>query len=331
MNFMDWANRNRWIWSVLGVLILWGILSAVTSQLSLSSLSGVAVTGSFLTLVALGQMVVVTSGGGNIDLSIASVMTLSAFIALIVIGGHDGRIPLGLAVTLALGLIVGASNAALVLIARIPAIIATLATGYVLATASLLANRAIPGFGIAPSLRVVATARIGGVPIMAIVAISAVAIASVLINRTAYGRSLSAVGQNAVAARLAGVRVNQVTAAAFVASSILAAFAGLLQGAYVGGAFLEMGQPFLLQSLGAVVLGGTLIFGGSGTAVGTLFGALLLVLIVTTMQIAKLPPGAQDVVEGVVIIAVLALAGGGAVRRRARLAQKTATAAIGRK
>ena len=53
MNFMDWANRNRWIWSVLGVLILWGILSAVTSQLSLSSLSGVAVTGSFLTLVAL--------------------------------------------------------------------------------------------------------------------------------------------------------------------------------------------------------------------------------------------------------------------------------------
>ena len=105
----------------------------------------------------------------------------------------------------------------------------------------------------------------------------------------------------------------------------MAAFAGLLQGAYVGGAFLEMGLPFLLQSLGAVVLGGTLIFGGSGTAFGTLFGALLLVLIVTTMQIAQLPPGAQDVVEGVVIIAVLALAGGGAVRRRVKSTRKTAT------
>jgi ribose transport system permease protein len=325
MTFLDWANRNRWIWSLLGVLILWAILSAVTSQLSLSSLSGVAVTGSFLTLVALGQMAVVTSGGGNIDLSIASVMTLSAFIALIVIGGHDSRIPLGLAATLGLGVIVGAVNAALVLITRIPAIIATLASGYVLATASLLANRAIPGFVIAPSLRVVATARIGGVPIMAIVALIAVSIASFLVNWTAYGRSLSAVGQNAVAARLAGVKADRVTAAAFFASSILAAFAGLLQGAYVGGAFLEMGQPFLLQSLGAVVLGGTLIFGGSGTAVGTLFGALLLVLIVTTMQIAQLPPGAQDVVEGVVIIAVLALAGGGAVRKRVKSAQKTAT------
>jgi ribose transport system permease protein len=313
-----WTNRNRWIWSLLGVLILWAVLSAVTSQLTLSSLSGVAISASFLTLVALGQMVVVTTGGGNIDLSIASVMTLSAYCALIVIGGHDDRVFFGLVATLALGLAVGAVNAALVIVARIPAIIATLATGYVLATASLLANRAIPGFTIAPFLRLIATARVSGVPIMAMLAVIVALVFAFVLNRTAYGRSLSAVGQNRIAARLAGVRVNRVTAAAFLASSTLAAFTGLLQGAYVGGAFLEMGQPFLLQSLGAVVLGGTLIFGGSGTAAGTLFGALLLVLIVTTMQIAKLPPGTQDVVEGVVIIAVLALAGGGALRRRTK-------------
>jgi ribose transport system permease protein len=313
-----WTNRNRWIWSLLGVLILWAVLSAVTSQLTLSSLSGVAISASFLTLVALGQMAVVTTGGGNIDLSIASVMTLSAYCALIVIGGHDDHVFFGLVATLALGLAVGAVNATLVIVARIPAIIATLATGYVLATASLLANRAIPGFTIAPVLRLIATARVSGVPIMAMLAVIVALVFAFVLNHTAYGRSLSAVGQNRIAARLAGVRVNRVTAAAFLASSTLAAFTGLLQGAYVGGAFLEMGQPFLLQSLGAVVLGGTLIFGGSGTAAGTLFGALLLVLIVTTMQIAKLPPGTQDVVEGVVIIAVLALAGGGALRRRTK-------------
>ena len=317
-SFSDWIARNRWIWSCLGVLILWTILSAVTAQFTLSSLSGVAVTSAFLALVALGQMAVVTTGGGNIDLSIASVMTLSAFNALIVVGGHDSRIGLGIVTTLALGLVVGAVNAAMVLGLRIPAIIATLASGYVLATASLLANRAIPGFVIAPTLRAVATARVAGFPIMAALAIAVAAAASALLNGAAYGRALSAVGQNAAAARLAGVKIGRVTTAAFLASSVLAAFAGLLQGAYVGGAFLEMGQPFLLQSLGAVVLGGTLIFGGAGTAVGTLFGAVLLVLIVTTMQIAKLPPGTQDVVEGVVIIAVLALAGGGARRRGAK-------------
>jgi ribose transport system permease protein len=315
----DWTIRNRWIWSLVGVLILWALLSAVTSQLSLSSLSGVAISSSFLALVALGQMAVVTTGDGNIDLSIASVMTLSAYVALIVIGGHDSRLVLGVVVTFGLGLFVGAINAALVLLARIPAIIATLATGYVLATASLLANRAIPGFTIAPTLRAIATARVVGVPIMAVVAVVVVIVASLVLNRTAYGRTLSAVGQNALAARLAGVRTIRVAAGAFLASSVLAAFTGLLLGAYVGGAFLEMGQPFLLQSLGAVVLGGTLIFGGSATAVGTMFGAVLLVLIVTTMQIARLPPGTQDVVEGAVIIAVLALAGGTTLRRRSKL------------
>ncbi|WP_158816460.1 ABC transporter permease [Methylocapsa sp. S129] len=312
----EWARRNRWIWSLVGVLLLWALLSLLTSQFSLNSLSGVAVSSSFLALVALGQTVVVTTGRGNIDLSIASVMTLSAYVALIVIGGQDSRLPLGLAAILALGLVVGAVNAVLVLAVRIPAIIATLATGYVLATATLLANRAIPGFAIAPALRVVAAGRVGGFPIMAILAIVAVGVAAIVLNRTAYGRTLSAVGQNVRAARLAGVRTIRVEAGAFLASSVLAAFTGLLLGAYVGGAFLEMGQPFLLQSLGAVVLGGTLIFGGSATAFGTLFGSVLLILIVTTMQIAGLPPGTQDMVQGIVIIAVLALAGGVAVRRR---------------
>ena len=312
----DWIARNRWIWSFLGVLALWGILATLTNHLSLGSLSGVAVSSSFLALVAIGQMAVVTTGGGNIDLSIASVMTLSAYVALIVMGGHDERLAYGLAATLALGLVVGAVNAALVLLARIPAIIATLATGYILATASLLANRAIPGFTIAPTLRLVATARASGVPIMGFVALFVVGSASLVLNKTAFGRTLSATGQNAVAARLAGVRTVRVAAVAFLVSSVLAAFTGLLLGAYVGGAFLEMGQPFLLQSLGAVVLGGTLIFGGAPTALGSLFGAVLLVLIVTTMQIAQLPPGAQDVVEGVVIICVLALAGGMTARTR---------------
>jgi ribose transport system permease protein len=144
---------------------------------------------------------------------------------------------------------------------------------------------------------------------------------ALVLNRTAYGRNLSAVGQNLRAARLAGVRTGWVIGIAFVASSTIAALTGVLLGAYIGGAFLEMGQPYLLQSIGAVVLGGTLIFGGSATALGTLFGSVLLVLIVTTMQIAGLPPGTQDVIQGLVIIVVLALAGGLSLRRNGKAAQ----------
>ncbi|APA89718.1 ABC transporter permease (plasmid) [Paraburkholderia sprentiae WSM5005] len=325
----EWTARNRWAWAALAVVLLWLTLSVVTRNFSVSSLSGVAVSSSFLALCALGQMAVVTTGRGNIDLSIASVMTLSAYLALIVMGGSDARLMAGVAATLGLGLAVGAVNAALVVLCRIPAIIATLATGYILATATLLANRAIPGFKVSPAIHFIATGRIGAMPVIVLVAMGVTALFCATLRYTAYGRMLSAVGQNVRAARLAGVRTARVTASAFLTSSVLAAVAGLLLGGYVGGAFLEMGQPYLLQSLGAVVLGGTLIFGGSATPLGTLIGSMLLVLVVTTMQIAGLPPGIQDVVQGIVIITVLALAGGGALRRSIRKARSATPPASG--
>ncbi|TIV68080.1 MAG: ABC transporter permease [Mesorhizobium sp.] len=312
-----WAQRNRWIWAALGVLILWLVLSIVTSRFSLSSLSGVILSASFLTVVGIGQMFVVTTGRGNIDLSVASVITLSAFVALLTIKGQDANLAIGVVAAILLGLAVGALNSLLVVGLGIPAIIATLATGYVLATATLLSNKAIPGFAVSPALKDVATERIGGVPIMAVVAIVGVAVTSFVLRNTVFGQLLSAVGQNRAAARLAGIRNGPVIASAFVISSVLASLDGLLLGAYIGGAFLEMGQPYLLQSIAAVVLGGTLIFGGSATALGTLFASILLILIVTTMQIIGLPPGVQDIVQGIVVIFVLALAGRQALARRA--------------
>lgn len=106
-----------------------------------------------------------------------------------------------------------------------------------------------------------------------------------------------------------GIRVSPIIASTFVASSTVSGLAGILLSGYAGGAFLEIGTPYLLQSVGAVVLGGTLIAGGSATALGTLFGGMLLVMIVTTMQIAGLPSGAQDILQGIVVISVLSVAG----------------------
>ncbi len=308
-NVARWLQRNRWIWSAIGVVFLWLVLSFATSRFRLESLSGVLLSASFLTIVGLGQMFVVTTGRGNIDLSIPSVITLNAFIALLTIRGHDANLPYGIAAALAVGFAVGAVNAALVVGLRIPAIIATLASGYVLATATLLANGAIPGFAVSPAMKALAGGRVGGVPTMALVALACVAVAAFVLRFTGYGQMLAAVGQNREAARLAGIRVPTVVATAFVISSVLAALTGLLLVAYVGGAFLEMGQPYLLQSIAAVVVGGTLIFGGSASALGTFTASILLILIVTTMQIIGLPPGTQDMVQGVVVILVLVLAG----------------------
>lgn len=149
---------------------------------------------------------------------------------------------------------------------------------------------------------------------MVLACIALIILVEFVLQRTVYGRTLSAVGQNRVAARLAGIRVDRVVATAFVISAVLASLMGLVLGAYVGGAFLEMGQPYLLQSIAAVVVGGTLIFGGSASAIGVFFASVLLILMVTLMQIMQLPPGSQDMVQGVVVILVLALAGRDAIR-----------------
>ena len=319
---LHWTHSHRWVWSALAVLLFWGFLSAVTDRFSVASLSGILLSASFLTVAGIGQMFVVTTGRGNIDLSIASVITLSAYIALLTVQGQDANLALGVLVAVAVGLTVGLFNAALVVRLRVPAIIATLATGYVLATATLLANRAIQGFAVSPALKVLAAGRLFGTPIMLLVCIGLIVASEFILRKTVYGRVLSAVGQNRAAARLAGVAVDRVIAIAFVASAVLASLMGLILGAYVGGAFLEMGQPYLLQSIAAVVVGGTLILGGSATAIGVFFASVLLILLVTLMQIMQLPPGSQDMLQGLVVILVLAVAGREPLRRslRARLA-----------
>lgn len=314
----DFAQSNRWIWAALAVALLWIVLSAVSGRWSLASLSGIVLSASFLTCVALGQMLVVTTGRGNIDLSVAGVLTLSAFLGLVVVQGQDSRIWLGVLAALGLGAGVGLVNAALVIWLRIPAIIATLAMGYVLASATLMTNAA--NFGprvVSPGLRWLASGKVGGVPVFAVVTLVAVIALALVMRHTVYGRRLSAIGQSRDAARLAGVPVNRVLTAAFVTSGVFAALTGLVLGAYVGGAFLEMGQPYLLQSVAAVVLGGTLIAGGHGTAVGTWFAAILLILMVTIMQILSLPRGTQDLLQGVAVILVLALAARRPSRRAA--------------
>ena len=311
---LNWAHSHRWVWSALAVLLFWGVLSTVTNRFSVASLSGIFLSASFLTVAGIGQMFVVTTGRGNIDLSIPSLLTLNAYIALLTVRGQDANLALGVLVALGVGLAVGLFNAALVVRLKVPAIIATLATGYVLATATLLANRSIHGFAVSPSLKFLAAGRISGAPIMLIICVALIVATEFVLRKTVYGRTLSAVGQSRPAARLAGVAVDRVITIAFVISAMLASVLGLVLGAYVGGAFLEMGQPYLLQSIAAVVVGGTLIFGGSATAIGVFFASVLLILLVTLMQIMQLPPGSQDMLQGVVVILVLALAGRDAIR-----------------
>jgi ribose transport system permease protein len=300
--------EQPWVWALLGTLLLWTILSAGSGQVSLASLSGILASAAVLCVVAIGQMLVVTTGNGAVDLSIPNVMTLSGFLATSVINGQDGRLLSGLAVVAFFGGAVGVFNALTINYLRIPPIITTLAVGYILTTGTLLFNRGFRTYAVSPFLVALVSTRIADIPALLMLALALSFSAYLLLHRTVYGRGLAAMGQNSDAADLAGVRVRTTRLVAYLISGALAALGGVLLSARVGGAFLEMGNPFLLQSVGAVVVGGSSIFGGRATALGTFLGSIFLVMVVTTMQVLRLAGGLQEVAQGILIILVLAVA-----------------------
>jgi len=298
-----------WIWGLLGSVVMWLLLGVFARNLSLESLVATSTTAAFLAIVALGQMVVITTGRGAIDLSIPGVITLAAYLATGMSLGSNARLLYVVPVALAMGAGIGALNAMAVLLLRIPPIIATLGMGYVVTTLILVYNPHYRSTYVASLLTQVARDRLlGTIPAILLVAVVLVALFAWMFRFTRFGKSLTALGQNLEAARLAGIDVSRIQVIAYMMSGALAAFGGILISARVGGAFLGLGDPYLLETVGSAVVGGTLIMGGRAVPVGTLFGSLFLVLLVTAMQVAGLRIGGQYVAEGALIILVLFLA-----------------------
>lgn len=302
--------RSQWVWALAGSIILWIVVGVLRSNLNLNSFWSNAISASFLAIAALGQMLVITTGGGAIDLSIPSVITLSAFIATGTISGSDANLLPAVLLVIILGGSVGLVNGLSVIYLRIPPIIATLAVGNIVTTFYLLYNDHFTAFAISPILLALTRRSILGVPLLVIFTVLVGLLIAFVLVRLAFGRSLVAIGQSSRAAHLVGIRTREVVIVTYVLSGMISAIAGVLLSARVGGAFLDMGSSYLLQTIGAVVIGGTLIFGGRASTAGTILGSLFLTLLVTTMAIAGLSIGMQRVFEGVIILIVIAIAGG---------------------
>jgi ribose transport system permease protein len=268
---------------------------------------------SFLVLVALGQMVVITSGDGSFDLSLPYTVTLSAFVSGMVMSGSGRGLVPGIAAGLAASCVVGIANAMLIALLRVPPVIATLATGYI-AYSVILQMSGITQATPSQGLKTFALSQWDGAsPVAGVVIIVCVLLLAVLV-KTRFGFYLEAMGQGRRAAKLAGVRITRMVFANFVVSALMGGLAGLLLVGFDGGASFTMGNPYLLGPIGAVVIGGTLIGGGRWSVAGTMAGGLFLTLLVTVMELSKLPIGYEDVSEGLVVIGFIVVAS--VVRRR---------------
>jgi ribose transport system permease protein len=298
----------------VGMVAIWLAIGAIAGRGLWATLSAGIIIATFLVIVGIGQLFVITVGNGGIDLSVSFVMTMSAFLSCQIMAGQDANIAAGLGVGVLAGIASGIISAVLIEFVGMPPLVGTLAVGFALQTLTLIYSGSVVGVT-APSLAKFTTAQLGPLPVFGLVGIAIAVLFVIVLKRTSYGRRIEAVGQKPIAASFAGTRPALIRASTYVLSGGMAGLAGVFLAAYSGGPSLGLGAPYQLASIAVVVLGGSLIAGGRGIISGLWAGAVLLTLLGTLANITRLSGGWQFVIQGALIVIVLALARNPLARR----------------
>ncbi|WFS04848.1 ABC transporter permease [Rhizobium tumorigenes] len=253
-----------------------------------------------LLIVAAAMTFVITTGG--IDLSVGSVLALTSTLSA---ASLQAGIPWPLVVLLmlALGGFVGALQGFFIAYERIPSFIVTLAGLSVIRGLALLitGGYSIPVDAENP-FTALGRAWFLGVPVPALIALVILVVSFIVFNQTPFGRYVTGVGANAEAVRRAGVNTRLTTLLVYVISGTAAAAAGIILAARLGSGSSNAGQGFELDVIAAVVLGGTSLFGGRGTILGTVLGALTVAVIANGLILAHMSPFLTPIVTGSIIL-----------------------------
>lgn len=303
--------RAPWAWSFGGAI---GVGLVIAGVFGISIAGNVVLTalvfGIFMVLVGLAQMLVITSGPGNIDLSVPSVIALAGMIGVHVMAAHG--IAAGFVASLAAGAAVGFANYLLIRVLRIPPIIATLSSSFIIQSVAITQSRGMNAPPVA--LETFANGHLLGLPHLAWIALVLSVAVAVLLHLTVFGRGLSAVGQNPRAAWLAGVGVEATRCKVYMLSGGIAAFTGVLLAAVSGGATLDMGVEYMLISIAVVVIGGTQVMGGRATVLGVWGASMFLFLANAVLNALGAGAGVRSIAYGLLIIVVVVATGGRSTR-----------------
>ena len=257
-----------------------------------------------LAMLAACQTITMLTGG--IDLSVATVATMSAFIVATQSPIHGP----GIAVLISLvpAVLIGLANGIGVGIFRVHPLVMTLGTSLIGTGVLQVYQRTVIASGseVPEFLAWLGTGRSFGLPNSLLVFIPVAVLIIFTLRRTGFGRLLYAVGDNERATRIAGVRYWQVIVAVYIASGVLAGITGLLYVGLIKAPSLSLAEPLLLPSVAAAVIGGTSIFGGRGNYSGTIVGALILTVLTALLTILRMPEGMRGVLFGLIILAVTA-------------------------
>ncbi|WP_396642381.1 ABC transporter permease [Microbacterium sp.] len=264
----------------------------------------------FLLLVALGQMVVLLAA--QLDLSVGATIATTSVVTATVTSKltSDGgsTVLIGLATGLAVGIVVGLFNGFFVAVVGVPSFMVTLGTTSILTGLALILSNGAPVSGVPPIFTAtLATGSLFGIPVPLLIGAVVAVLVFIVLDRTAFGRNVYAVGGNSSAASVAGISVTATTIGAFVVCSVLASLAGVLLTARVASGEASLGSSFVMLSIAAAVLGGTSLFGGEGKLGLVILGVLFLGVLSNGMNLLHVSSYVQELVIGAVLVAAVAI------------------------
>jgi ribose/xylose/arabinose/galactoside ABC-type transport system permease subunit len=286
---------------LVGLVVYFGI--AARDFFTIANASIIVRQSTILLVVSVGVTLAAISG--NLDISVGNIVALSATIAAYLsVHQHSGF--MWLAIVAGLGC--GIANGLIVAYSRLPSFLVTLGTGFAFNGLALMLSQGASIPLQSPALSsAINNAPLLGIPNSAYWALGALLLAVFMAHWTKFGRHLYAIGGNERVAILSGLPVNRVKIISFALSGLIAAIGGLMLVARTGGAYKGMGDPFLLDTVSAVAMGGTSLFGGTGGPLRTVIGVLTITVLTNGMTLASVNPYWQFVVRGLILVAAVAV------------------------
>lgn len=317
------SSRETGIFLAFALVVIATTIRNPTFLFSGDGWRDLLLTPAIVAVVAIGQAVVIITR--NVDLSVGSIVGLTAYLVGTLFLAMPGLpVPLAFAVGVLFGALLGLVNGALVAFGRVPAMVITLGTLYAYRGINVAwtgSNR-INASDLPSSFLALGTQQFLTIPVLTVIAVVILALVGWYLANMRGGREFYAIGSDPAAAELYGLSTTRRILIAFVASGAASGLAGVLFAARYGTINSQVGDGFELQAIGAAVIGGVAIVGGSGTVLGAVFGAYLLLTINRALPVLGIPDFWQRAVVGALIIGAIILDRVLAVRQAARLQQE---------
>lgn len=309
--------RAREVGVVVALIVLVAIVSLLEPRFAAwANAEGILLSVAIIAMVAIGQAVVII--GRHIDLSVGSIMAVSALTAATLLKSESVGIPVAIAAALLLAGVLGAANGAIVALAKVPAIVVTLGTLSIFRALAfrIAGGRQVSAYEVPAAYLSIATGKLLGVPLPVIYVAIVAAVVAYAMRSTRWGRWIYAMGGDPEAAQVTGIPTKKLIVVAFVISGLLAGVAGVMWGSFFGSVNAESASGVELAVIAAVVVGGVDVFGGTGSVLGAVLGALLLGVIANSIAVLGLPSLWVEAINGAVIL--VAVAFDAIVRKRIR-------------